>query len=274
MSQFKIGVCQMIVRQEKNENIKNAQKWIRSAAENGAQVVVLPEMFNCPYESKYFPDFAETFPGKTTNALSDLAQELDVYVVGGSIPEKEGKSIYNTSYIFSREGDVLGRHRKMHLFDIDVEGGIQFKESDTLVAGENVTVVEIEYCKIGIAICYDMRFPELIRLMALEGAQVIVVPAAFNMTTGPAHWEITMRTRALDNQVYFIAASSARNLKASYHSYGHSAIIDPWGTIINKADEKEGIISGKIDPEKIKKVRNELPLLKHRRTDKYKEEWY
>lgn len=269
MSRFKIGVCQMLVGADKDENIRNAQRWIRKAAEKGSQVVVLPEMFNCPYENKYFPIFAETFPGKTTEALSQLAKELGVYIIGGSIPEKEGDAIYNTSYIFAKDGSLLGRHRKMHLFDIGVEGGIRFKESEVLTAGNDVTVVETEYCKIGIAICYDMRFPELIRLMALEGAQVIVVPAAFNMTTGPAHWEITMRARALDNQVYFVVASPARNLEASYHAYGHSAIVDPWGTILYEADEKECVIDRVVDLEKIQKVREELPLLKHRRIDRY-----
>lgn len=269
MSRFKIGVCQMLVGSDKDENIRNAQRWIRKAAENGSHVVVLPEMFNCPYENKYFPIFAETFPGKTTEALSQLAKELGVYIIGGSIPEKEGDAIYNTSYIFAKDGSLLGRHRKMHLFDIGVEGGIRFKESEVLTAGNDVTVVETEYCKIGVAICYDMRFPELIRLMALEGAQVIVVPAAFNMTTGPAHWEITMRARALDNQVYFVVASPARNLEASYHAYGHSAIVDPWGTILYEADEKECVIDRVVDLEKIQKVREELPLLKHRRIDRY-----
>jgi len=259
----------MLVGSDKDENIRNAQRWIRKAAENGSHVVVLPEMFNCPYENKYFPIFAETFPGKTTEALSQLAKELGVYIIGGSIPEKEGDAIYNTSYIFAKDGSLLGRHRKMHLFDIGVEGGIRFKESEVLTAGNDVTVVETEYCKIGVAICYDMRFPELIRLMALEGAQVIVVPAAFNMTTGPAHWEITMRARALDNQVYFVVASPARNLEASYHAYGHSAIVDPWGTILYEADEKECVIDRVVDLEKIQKVREELPLLKHRRIDRY-----
>ncbi len=269
MSKFQLGVCQMIVSSDKDQNIGNAEKLIREAAKEGSQVVVLPEMFNCPYQNKYFPLFAETFPGKTTNFLSNLAKELKIYIIGGSIPEKDGDAIYNTSYIFGKDGNLLGRHRKIHLFDIDVEGGIRFKESDTLTSGESITVVDTEYCKIGVAICYDMRFPELMRLMTLQGAKVIVVPAAFNMTTGPAHWEVTMRARALDNQIYFITASPARNLDASYHAYGHSSIVNPWGTVISEANEKECIIYGEIDLDSIEKIRRELPLLQHRRTDIY-----
>jgi predicted amidohydrolase len=121
----------------------------------------------------------------------------------------------------------------------------------------------------GIAICYDMRFPELMRLMALEGAEVIIVPAAFNMTTGPAHWDITIKARALDNQVYFVAASPARNMEATYHAYGHSSIVSPWGDVIAQAEEQETILYGEIDLEQVKKVRRELPLLQHRRTTIY-----
>jgi omega-amidase len=269
MEKFKVGICQMQVEEDKDKNIQRAEMMIREAASQGSNLIVLPEMFNCPYENKYFPVFAEVFPEKTTKILSRLSKELGVYLIGGSIPEKEEKVIYNTSYIFNREGKVIGKHRKMHLFDIDIEDGIKFKESENLGFGQEVTVVNTAYCKIGVAICYDMRFPELMRLMVLEGAQVIVVPAAFNMTTGPAHWELLIRTRALDNQVYFIAASPSRNKNASYHAYGHSSIVNPWGTVVSEADEKECILYGEVDLNMVRKIRRELPLLKHRRIDVY-----
>lgn len=269
MGKFKVGICQMQVEEDKDKNIQRAEMMIREAASQGSNLIVLPEMFNCPYENKYFPVFAEAFPEKTTKILSRLSKELGVYLIGGSIPEKEEKVIYNTSYIFNREGKVIGKHRKMHLFDIDIEDGIKFKESENLGFGQEVTVVNTAYCKIGVAICYDMRFPELMRLMVLEGAQVIVVPAAFNMTTGPAHWELLIRTRALDNQVYFIAASPSRNKNASYHAYGHSSIVNPWGTVVSEADEKECILYGEVDLNMVRKIRRELPLLKHRRIDVY-----
>jgi predicted amidohydrolase len=266
---FKIAVCQMTVSEDKMQNVDKAESMIREAVENGAQVIVLPEMFNCPYENKYFPLYAEVYPGKTTERLSLLASELNVYLVAGSIPEQKDDIIYNSSFIFDPKGQLIGRHRKMHLFDIDVEGGIRFKESDTLGYGEDITVIDTAFGKIGIAICYDMRFPEMMRLMALEGAEVIVVPAAFNMTTGPAHWDIIIKARALDNQVYFVAASPARNMEASYHAYGHSSIIGPWGDVIAQADAQETILYGEVDLDRVKKVRKELPLLQHRRTALY-----
>ncbi|MDK2918953.1 MAG: omega-amidase [Candidatus Petromonas sp.] len=269
MSKFKLAICQMKVVENKDENLKKAEKMIRQAHNNDADVIVLPEMFNCPYANKYFPEYAEVVPGPTTNFLSKLAKEFGVYIVGGSIPEKVDNKIYNTSFIFDRSGNIIGRHRKMHLFDIDVKGAITFKESDTLSSGNEVTVFETEFCKVGVAICYDMRFPELIRLMVLKGAEMIIVPAAFNMTTGPAHWHLTAKARALDNQVYFAAASPARNINSIYVAYGHSLIASPWGDIIAEANEKETILYGEIDLEKVKKVREELPLLKHRRISLY-----
>lgn len=266
---FKLGICQMTVSDDKEKSLKKAEEMIREAASNNSQIVVLPEMFNCPYENKSFPIFAEKCPGETTQMIANLAKELGIYIVAGSIAELDNDKIYNTSFTFNKKGETIGKHRKMHLFDIDIEGGIRFKESDTLGPGEEVTVVDTEFGKIGIAICYDMRFPELMRQMVLKGAKIIIVPAAFNMTTGPVHWDLTIRARALDNQVYFIAASPARDLSASYHAYGHSAVANPWGEIISQADEKEAIIYGEVDMAYVEKIRNELPLLKHRRVDLY-----
>lgn len=160
-------------------------------------------------------------------------------------------------------------HRKVHLFDINITNGQVFRESDTLTAGNRVTVFETEFCRMGVLICYDIRFPELARLMALNGAEVIFCPAAFNMTTGPAHWELTMRMRALDNQVYLAAAAPARNVDANYVSYANSIITSPWGEVVGRLDEHEGILIREIDLDRIRTIRTELPLLKHRRTDLY-----
>ncbi|XUW94348.1 carbon-nitrogen hydrolase family protein [Wukongibacter sp. M2B1] len=270
MNSFKIAVCQMKILEHKEENLSKAEKMIKEASSKGCDLVVLPEMFNCPYNNAFFPKYAEEFPGKTSSLLSKLAKSQGIYIVGGSIPEKDEEKIYNTSYIFDKSGKIVGKHRKMHLFDIDVEDGISFKESDTLGPGNYVTVFDTEFCKVGIAICYDMRFPELMRLMTLRGAEIIVVPAAFNMTTGPAHWHPLTKIRALDNQVYFVAASPARDLDSSYIAYGHSLILDPWGDIVSEAGIKEEIIYGTIDLNKVKEIREQLPLLKHRRDDIYK----
>lgn len=260
----------MTVAESKDENIASARAMIKEASSRGSKFVVLPEMFNCPYNSELFHTFAEKYPeGETIKMLSEAARAEKVFLVGGSIPELEEGTVYNTSFVFSPEGKLLAKHQKVHLFDVDFAGGLSFQESKTLGYGKTITVIKTEICTFGVCICYDIRFPELSRLMALTGAELIVIPAAFNMTTGPAHWELLLRARAVDNQVFVAGAAPARNEKASYISYGHSAVVDPWGKIIANTDEKEGIIYGVIDLNLIDKIRNELPLLKHRRSDIY-----
>jgi len=260
----------MPVTDNKKQNIEKAEELIRVAAKDKARIVVLPEMFNCPYDNSKFAEYAEEFfKGPTTAAIASLAKQLGIYIVAGSIPEADEEYIYNSCLVFDQNGNVIGKHRKMHMFDIDVKDKITFKESDTLTPGSNITIVETEFCSIGIAICFDMRFPELFKQMALKGARVVIIPAAFNMVTGPAHWELLLRTRAVDNQVYVAAASPSRDEKASYTAYGNSMIVDPWGKVISRAGANEAIVFAEIDLDYVEKVRNELPVLKNRRTDIY-----
>lgn len=266
---FKIGLCQMKGALDKKKSMEKAERFIKKAASEGAQIISLPEMWNCPYSNDYFRDYAEAEDGETVYFLSRLAHSLGVYIIGGSIPEIDNDKIYNTSFSFNREGDVIGKHRKVHLFDIDVKDGIRFMESDTLTAGNSMTVIDTEFCKIGVAICYDVRFPEWFRKMTLAGAKLIILPAAFNMTTGPAHWDLTMRARALDNQVYFAANSPARDEEGPYQAYGGSCIVDPWGKFTAHCDEKETIVYGDIDLNFEDSIRQQLPLLKHRRGELY-----
>lgn len=232
---------------------------------------ILQECFNSPYGGKYFPDYCEVLPeSESYIALRDAAKENKVYLVGGSIPEKEGDNLYNTSLVFSPEGELLTKFRKIHLFDIDVPGKIYFKESDTLSPGNVLATFDTPFCKIGIIICYDIRFPELSQILALDhGCKMIVVPAAFNMTTGPAHWELLQRSRALDNQIYVSTISPARDTEASYIAWGHSTIVNPWGEVIAKADEKETIVYSEIDIDFLEEVRDQIPVTKQRRNDVY-----
>ncbi len=266
---FQLALCQMNVGMDKKQNLANAEAMIRAAAGNGSKVVALPEMFNCPYSNKYFRMYAEGGEGETVQFLSSLARELKIYLVGGSIPELEDGQVYNTSFSFDKEGKIIGKHRKVHLFDIDIKGGIRFMESETLTPGEMMTIIETEFCKIGVAICYDVRFPELFRKMTLAGAKLVILPGAFNMTTGPAHWDLTMRARALDNQLYFAAVSPARDTEGPYQAYGNSCVVSPWGEFNGKTDARESIVYAKIDLEYVEEVRNQLPLLKHRRPSIY-----
>ncbi len=268
---FILGLCQMNVQKEKQANLLKAESMIREAAKRGAQMISLPEIFNCPYSNKFFREYAEDAEGQTVRLLSSLAKELSVYLIGGSIPEIADDKIYNASFIFDRQGQIIGKHRKVHLFDIDLKGGISMKESDTLTAGEQMTVVDTEFGKIGVAICYDVRFPELIRNMTLAGAKLIILPAAFTLMTGISHWEITMRVRALDNQIFFAAVSPSRDPNGYYQAYGHSCIATPWGELSARTDTRESIVLGEIDFDYNNAIREQLPLLMHRRPEIYRQ---
>lgn len=271
MNKPKVAMIQMHVEEDKLRNIANASEFVKKAAEQNADIAILPEMFNCPYKTSNFPIYAEEEGEECYSLLSDLAKTYGVYLVAGTMPEKDSEGrVFNTSYAFDRKGQKIGKHRKMHLFDIAVEGGQCFKESETLTAGNEVTVFDTEFGKMGLAVCYDFRFPELSRLMVDEGAKAIIVPAAFNMTTGPAHWEVMFRSRAIDNQVYTIGVAPSRDVNSCYTSYGNSIIVSPWGDVVVQMDEKEGLSVAELNLDYVEKVRKELPLLAHRRKDIYK----
>lgn len=265
-----LAICQMKVQTDKELNLQRAEEMITNAAVQGARLIVLPEIFNSPYQAALFPDYAEIFPGQTSNFLSRMAEKHSICLVGGSIVEKdETNKIYNSSYVFDENGELIKKYRKAHLFDIDLPGRISFKESATLSPGNDLAVFNYDSIPAGLMICYDIRFPELARVLALEGARLLIIPAAFNLTTGSAHWDLLMRCRAVDNQLFVVAASPARNPDASYQAWGHSMIVDPWGTVIAEADEEEAIILAELDFSLVEKIRKELPLLKQRRTDLY-----
>ena len=270
MTTIKLALCQMNVVDDKKANLENASLMIATAVKENVDFIILPEMFNCPYSNDKFIEYGEyESASKTIKTISTLSNENDVYILAGSIPEKENDKLYNTSYLFDKTGSIIAKHRKMHLFDIDVKDKITFKESDVLTAGNNFTTADTEFGKIGIGICYDVRFPELARIMVEDGALVLFYPGAFNMTTGPAHWELLFRSRALDNQVYCVGVAPALNKDASYHSYGHSIVTNPWGEVLTQGGENEQIIYCEIDLSEIKKIREELPLLKNKREDLY-----
>ena len=276
MNPIKIALCQMNVVDNKDKNIEKAIQMIKESKKQGADLAVLPEMFNCPYENEKFIEYAEKLEdSQTLKEIAKIAKEENIHVLAGSIPElvkddeNDIESIYNTAVFFDNNGKQLGKHRKMHLFDIDVKGKIYFKESDTLSAGNDFTIINTDLATIGIGICYDIRFVELSRIMALEGAEILIFPGAFNLTTGPAHWELLFRSRALDNQVYAIGVAPALDEDASYNSYGHSIAVNPWGEVIEELDYNEELKIVKIDLDEIKRVREEIPVLRNRRVDLY-----
>lgn len=267
---IKIAQLQTAVYEETEKNLEQLRKLLEELRPENVDMVTVGEMFTCPYITSNFPVYAEKEGGKTWQALSELAKESHIYLSAGTVPEADEEGhVYNTAYVFDREGKQIAKHRKVHLFDIDVEGGQTFRESDTLTAGDQCTVFDTEFGKMGICICFDCRFPELSRLMVQMGAKVILVPAAFNMTTGPAHWEIMFRQRAVDNQCYMIGTSDARDPEGSYVAWGHSMVVSPWGNVMQELDEKPGYMINEIDLDYVDKVRKELPLLSARRLDMY-----
>ena len=270
MATVKISLIQMNVVADKQANLRVALQEIAACARQGAQIVSLPEMFCCPYQTENFPVYAEKQGGPLWSALSAAARDNRVTLVGGSMPEvDEAGRVYNTCYIFDPAGRQIGRHRKMHMFDIDIPGGQRFKESDTLTPGSEVTVVDTGFGRVGVSVCYDLRFPELARLMALRGAKIFIVPGAFNMTTGPAHWEMLFRARAVDNQVYTLGCAPARDPQAGYVSYGNSLVVSPWGEVMARLGAEAGVLMADLDLQRVEQVRGQLPLLKQRRTDLY-----
>lgn len=265
---------------DKVSNLKHARTKVLEAAKAGASLIVLPECFNSPYGTQYFPKYAETLlPSPPTkeqspsfHALSDLAAEANAYLVGGSIPEVEPSTekYYNTSLVFSPTGALIATHRKTHLFDIDIPGKIRFKESEVLSPGNKVTIVDLpEYGKIGLAICYDIRFPESAMIAARKGAFLLVYPGAFNLTTGPLHWSLLARGRAVDNQIYVALCSPARDMQATYHAWGHSLIANPNAEVLTEAEDKEDIVYADLDGGTVEDIRKGIPVSTQRRFDVY-----
>ncbi|KAH7138497.1 nitrilase family protein-like protein [Dendryphion nanum] len=276
----KLGLVQLACTADKAHNLSHARTKVLEATKAGAKIVVLPECFNSPYGTKYFPQYAETLlpspptesQSPTFHALSKLAKEANIYLIGGSIPEREEstKKLFNTSLTFAPDGKLLATHRKVHLFDIDIPGKIKFRESDVLTAGNKITLVDIpEYGKIAIAICYDIRFPELATIAARKGAFLLLYPGAFNLTTGKLHWELQARARAMDNQVFVGLCSPARDMEAEYNAWGHSLVVDPNAEVLGGLEEKEGVLVTELKAGRIEEVRRGIPLYGQRRFDVY-----
>lgn len=266
---MKLALCQTPVSASLAEKQTMMKHYVNQAAKSGAQLVCLPEMWACPYDNSAFPKYAEPEGGETWRCLRDAAWENHVWLVGGSVPERDGERLYNTCYVFSPEGEQAAKHRKVHLFDIDVPGGQRFMESDTFTPGESLTVFDTPWGKVGVAICFDIRFAEWFRMMALEGAKLVLVPGAFNMTTGPAHWELSLRMRAVDNQCFTAGCAPARDETASYISYGNSLVSDPWGNVLGRLDAAEGLLLCDLDLDYADAIRTQIPILSGRRGDLY-----
>lgn len=269
MDKIRIMQAQIKVPSNKASIPGLLEKLFLSASEVKADMLTLPEMFCCPYQSYLFPVYAEPEGGNIYSLCSSLAKEYGIYFSAGTIPESEYGKIYNTAYVFDRDGKQIAKHRKMHMFDINIRNGQSFRESDTLSPGNEVTVFDTKFGKMGICVCFDFRFPELGRLMALDGAKLVLCPAAFNKTTGPAHWELMFRAQAMFNQYFTLGTAPALDNEASYHSWGHTIAVSPWGDVISQMGTEEGYQVVEIDLSAADSVRTQLPLMNNRRTDVY-----
>jgi len=283
-TQFKVGFCQTGVSSDKAESLSNARRAVDEAVQQGAQLVMLGEMFSCPYATKFFWEYGEKLPqdgevpgdeSPTVKLLTELAQKHSVWLIGGTLPEIDGDKVYNTCLVFNASGAIVGRHRKVHLFDIDVpasEGrpAIRFKESDVLSAGDQITVVDMPWCKVGIGICYDLRFPEYALALRNLGAKLVVYPGAFNTNTGPAHWSLLARGRANDLQCWVALPSPARSENPDdYQAWGHSMLVTPWGDVVCEAEHVPSVTVAEVDPSKADDIRVRVPTSKQKRRDLY-----
>ncbi len=267
---MKIIQYQSEVVTSKEENLKQLADFLENVKGEQADLVMAGEMFACPYDIENFKKYSEPQGGPSFEYLANLAKKNRIYLVAGTVPEiDEQGDVYNTSYVFDRQGNLAAKHRKVHLFDIDIEGGQRFKESAVLSAGDQVTVFDSEFGKIGLCICFDVRFVEMFRIMTDLGARVILIPAAFNTTTGPIHWELLMKARAVDNQCFVVATSPARSEGAHYQTWGHSLVVNPWGKINGELDELPGYLLSNIDFDEVKAVREQIPVVTNLRSDLY-----
>ncbi len=266
MRSYLAAAVQMTASSSKEENLAKAETFVRLAAERGASLVVLPEVFSWRGPKGEGPKQAEAIPGPTSDRLSTLARQHRIHLVAGSFLEQSDEPrSHNTSLLLNPAGEILACYRKIHLFDIDIPGQVTVKESASMKPGVEVVVHNTPLGIFGLSVCYDLRFPELYRQLAQRGAEVLFVPSAFTFPTGAAHWEPLLRARAIENQAYVIAPNQIGKNVHGHADYGNSMIIDPWGKIIARAPDKECIITAEIDRDYLEKVRRELPCLAHRR---------
>ncbi len=266
-----VAAIQMNSQDNKEKNVQSAEKFMDIAAGKGAKLAVLPEMFNFLGPGEQRPKEAEEIPGPTIQRMMDKAIQHQMFIIAGSILEvgPTPDKVYNTSVFINPEGQIIARYRKIHLFDIVVEGLPPYKESASVAPGEEIVTAETHFGTVGLTICYDMRFPELYCALSNRGSQIISIPAAFTLHTGLAHWEVLIRARAIENLSYVIAAAQVGSHPVDRECYGNSMIVDPWGTVVARAPNMESVAVADIDLDYLVKVRKNLPSQTHRGKEIY-----
>ena len=275
MPELKIALIQTSAGQDMDENLAVAEGLIERAATAGAHVVVAPENFHMripPGQGQRRLDRAEEIPGPFSERFSHLAGRLGIHLLAGSYNEKSSDPtrMRNTSLFFGPDGALLAKYRKIHLFDVVIDGQINAHESALVEAGDEVVTAETTFGTVGLTICYDLRFPELYRALALKGAVLTFVPANFAMFTGRDHWEPLLRARAIENGMFVAAAGQIGGVDGAFQSYGRSMVVDPWGTVVARASDGQEIVHATIDLDMVRRIRERLPSLDHRRPDVYR----
>jgi predicted amidohydrolase len=265
MSRYLAAVVQTSSGPDERRNLARAAELVGEAASGGARLVVLPEVvaWRGPREAE--PEHAEPIPGPTADRMAGLARTHGIVLCAGSWLERDPATgrAFNTSCVFGPDGALLARYRKIHLFDVDIPGSVSVRESDTRTPGLEPVTVATGVGTLGLSVCYDLRFPELYRHLALAGAEVLLVPSAFTFPTGAAHWEVLLRARAIENQCYVLAANQSGMSPHGFADYGNSMIVDPWGTVVARAADGVGVTLAEIDRDRVTRVRRQLPSLAH-----------
>ncbi len=266
-----IAAIQMNSRDDKQRNIQTALELIDRAAAGGARLVALPEIWTYLGNPAGNMENAERIPGAVSDLLADRARKHGIYLHGGSYHQTEpgNPRVLNTALVFNPDGDIIARYSKIHMFDVVLDGVATYEESATVAPGDEIVTIDLDGFRVGLAICYDLRFPELFRILALRGADLIVLPAAFTMTTGKDHWEILIRARAIENGVYMMAPGQVGHDGNGKWCYGRSMIVDPWGTVLATAPDAETTISAQVDRTQLQKIRRQVPSLANRMPDRY-----
>jgi len=268
MTNFKLALVQNVPSFNVTKNIERVLELIETAANDGADLIALPEMFYHPFELSKLKDLV-SFSEQVHEAFSAISSKLKIHLCTGTFVTHLGDGKFgNSAFLYGPEGRILLSYQKNHLFDVSY-GGLDIKESAVFTHGSHISCANTSLGNIGIAVCYDIRFPELFRKLIFAGAELVLVPSVFNQVSGPAHWNMLTRVRAVDNQIFLAGISQGRNMESAYQAYGHSVIVSPWGEVLAEAGEGEEIIYADLDPAKLKETREKLPLLKHRREDLY-----
>lgn len=270
---LRTAAIQVNSREHSAENLALVERLVDQAVEMGAQCVSLPEYW--PYLGPYtgFDQVAQSVPGPFIERLQEKARRHSIIVHAGSIIERHpalpGK-FYNTCVLIDRSGQLAAKYRKIHLFDVNLANGEKHYESERIVPGDEIVTAEIDGITFGLTICYDLRFPELYRLLALHGAQIIFVPAGFTLHTGRDHWEVLLRARAIENLCYVVAPAQVGSYPPNKQCFGRSMIVDPWGLVLAQAPDTPGVILADIDLEAIARARAQIPCLENRRPQAYR----